>query len=328
MTTNQLYRWCFTINDPRKEAEVGLSQDQDRFLPSHLLQRIIELGLDSKDWIFQLERGEKGRLHYQGALSLRKKARKSELLSRFRVAYNNMYSEADTGLTVEQIFKNTTILPMMGSKEEAWKYCQKEDSQVKGPWSKETKGQYNGEDLPAREDFYNYQQYVLAMFEQHKKKPLADREVYWLYDPIGNTGKSVLTKYLLWKHGSDVMIVPRANAQNMRTVIIDRGPKLLYLFDLPRTLGREEHKEDIYSVIEDVKNGTVLSAMYGRDAQLLMYPPIVWVFSNYRPEVESLSLDRWVILRMRHDMSLEIEKPVWAISPGNVNEPNEPGFSK
>lgn len=314
---NQLYRWCFTINDPRNKAEVGECQDQDRFLPSHLLQRIIELELDSKDWIFQLERGEEGRLHYQGAFSLRKKVLKSSLLRSFRAVYKVLYDEAETGCTVEQIFKNTTIMPMLGSKEEAWKYCSKEDSREKGPWSKETKGQYNGEDLPSRHNFYYYQQYVLAMFEQHKKKPSPNREVNWLYDPIGNTGKSVLTKYLLWKHGADVMIVPRANAQNMRTVIIDRGPKLLYLFDIPRTLGREEHKEDIYSVIEDVKNGTVLSAMYGRDAQLLMYPPIVWVFSNYRPEVESLSLDRWRIFIMKEDKRLEIEKPVWAISAGN-----------
>ena len=308
--SNQLYRWCFTISDPRKEAEVVTSLGQDRFLPSHLLQRIIDVELGSKDWVFQLERGQKGRLHYQGALSLRKKVRKTELLNSFRVIYNNLYDEAITGLTPDDIYKQTRLDPMLGTKEEAWRYCQKEDSRVAGPWAKETKGQYNGEDLPLRENFYIYQQYVLAQFEHHVNTPIPTREVNWLYDPIGNTGKSVLTKYLLWKHSEDVMIVPRANAQNMRTVIIDRGPRKLYLFDIPRTLGKEEHKEDIYSVIEDVKNGTVLSAMYGRDAQLLMYPPIVWVFSNYRPDIKSLSLDRWKIFIMRENKGLDMENPL------------------
>lgn len=305
---NQLYRWCFTISDPRKEAEVGTSQDQDRFLPSNLLQRIIDVELGSKDWVFQLERGEKGRLHYQGAISLRKKLRKKELLSSFRVIYNLLYDEAETDLTPDDIYKQTRLDPMLGTKEEAWRYCQKEDSRVAGPWSKATKGQYTGDDLPERKDFYYYQEYIIGMFDEHKKKPRASREVNWLHDSIGNTGKSVLTKYLLWKHGNEVMIVPRANAQNMRTVIIDRGPKLMYLFDIPRTLGKEEHKDDIYSVIEDVKNGTVLSAMYGRDAQLLMYPPIVWVFSNFRPDTKALSLDRWKIFHMREDKTLDLER--------------------
>lgn len=307
--TNQLHRWCFTINDPRKKAEVGKGYGHDRFLPSNLLQRLIEVELNAKDWAFQLERGEKGRLHWQGAFSLKKKARKPELMKAFRGIYKVIYDEAATGCTSEAIFKNTTLIPMLGSKEEAWRYAQKEDSRILGPYSKETKGQYNGEDLPQREVFYHYQQYVLAQFEAHVHSPIPTREVNWLYDTLGNTGKSVLTKYLLWKYSEDVMIVPRASAQNMRTVIIDRGPRKLYLFDLPRTLGREEHKEDIYSVIEDVKNGTVLSAMYGRDAQLLMYPPIVWVFSNYKPDVRSLSLDRWKIFTMNEDKTLAMENP-------------------
>lgn len=305
---NQLYRWCFTINDPRKEAEVGNSQDHDRFLPSHLLQQIIELQLGAKDWVFQLERGDTGRLHYQGAFSLKTKLQKPKLLRRVREVYNLLYDEAKTGCTIDDIYNNTTVLPMLGTKEEAWKYCQKEDSRVAGPWSKETKGQYKGEDLPLREQFYHYQEWIISMFEYHKNEPKPSRTVNWLHDSIGNTGKSVLTKYLLWKYGDDVMIVPRANAQNMRTVIIDRGPKLMYLFDIPRTLGKEEHRDDIYSVIEDVKNGTVLSAMYGRDAQLLMYPPIVWVFSNFRPDTKALSLDRWKIFHMRKDKTLDLEQ--------------------
>lgn len=91
-----------------------------------------------------------------------------------------------------------------------------------------------------------------------------------------------------------VTSIPFGTATQMRTVVIKRGRKKLYFFDIPRTRGKQDFMEDVYSVIEQVKNGNVQSSMYGDpDMRLLMHPPMVWVFSNALPDLSSLSQDRW-----------------------------------
>ena len=311
MKNNQLFKWCFTITDPQKiylrgdESVVGDTLGPGSILTPQHIQTLFEVCLPCSDYSFQLERGEEAnRLHYQGCFILKHRLRKNQVLNKILESYEDLfvkmseYDEKHAKQLADVYQRQTHIEPMKGTKEEAFSYSQKEESRVSGPWLRKDPNAYDGGDLPDRQDFYPYQEMVVSQLEKQIELPMANRQVNWVHDEFGNTGKSVLTKYLLWKYSEHVMIVPRANAQNMRTVIIDRGPRKLYIFDLPRTMGKEEHKEDIYSVIEDVKNGTVLSAMYGKDQQLLMRPPLVWIFSNYEPNMQSLSEDRWIIWKM------------------------------
>lgn len=310
--STQLYKWVFTINDPQMWIESPSYLGQDGHLTPSLLTKLLVEGLHAKDWIFQLERGEtSNRLHYQGCFILKRKQRKRELLQTIKAALFKFLHGHESPDLVAMLYKNWTVEPMMGAKSEAFEYCEKSETAVMGPWSKADESIYKGQDLPSRDSFYPYQDQIVHELVKQIKFPTYDsRSVNWVVDCIGNTGKSSLVKYLLWKYGEHVMLVPRGNAQNMRTVIINRGPAKLYLFDLPRTSGSQEHIEDVYAVIEDVKNGTVLSAMYGKDQMLLMDPPLVWVLSNYSPDFRALSLDRWVLWHMCHDKTLMMKEEI------------------
>ena len=59
-------------------------------------------------------------------------------------------------------------------------------------------------------------------------------------------------------------------------------------------------QSELFSALEEVKNGWVESPMYGRADELIMEPPHVWVFSNELPNLNHCSLDRWTIWHLRN----------------------------
>jgi hypothetical protein len=66
----------------------------------------------------------------------------------------------------------------------------------------------------------------------------------------------------------------------MELTLISEGIKKLYFLDLPRTPGTEDSLDNILSIIEDLKNGHIVSNMYGHSKKLLMDPPHVIIFTN------------------------------------------------
>ena len=73
---------------------------------------------------------------------------------------------------------------------------------------------------------------------------------------------------------------------------MNHGPKRAYFIDLPRTQGFYDKKGDLLSVIEEVKNGHVMSSMYGKGGVLIMPHPHIFIFSNDALIYQSLSKDR------------------------------------
>lgn len=160
--SQQLYRWVITINDPQLvlpgESE---SVRLDLLLPPCMLEETFEI-LDSKNWVFQLERGEEtGRLHYQCSLSLKNKVTKSKLLRLLAIAWKQQFpnhpvletlSGEGVSETSESLFNQTTVLPMQ-DEAASFDYSQKTDTRVKGPWSK-TGFYYDGSDLPEPDAFF------------------------------------------------------------------------------------------------------------------------------------------------------------------------------
>ena len=67
------------------------------------------------------------------------------------------------------------------------------------------------------------------------------------------------------------------------------------MVDLPRVRGSDERQHELFSALEEIKNGWVESPMYGKAAELLMEPPHIWIFSNELPNISMCSLDRWHI---------------------------------
>lgn len=117
-----------------------------------------------------------------------------------------------------------------------------------------------------------------------------DRTVTWVYDADGGAGKSTFAKWI---------------AQSPDTFYIDGGRKeeLLFLIkeshncllvDLPRS-GKEYVP---YGLMETFKNGIWTSNKYEGNRVARTTPGAVIVFSNFKPDVEKLSKDRWDIIEI------------------------------
>lgn len=122
------------------------------------------------------------------------------------------------------------------------------------------------------------EQALVAMGEQN------DRQVLWIYDEVGNSGKSFLGTYLLSKgaclfeRGSAVDL---AYQYNFEDVVV---------FDLCRS---SEYMP--YQMMESLKNGRITSTKYQSCLKITPRALKVIVFSNALPDMTKLSMDRWVV---------------------------------
>ena len=154
---------------------------------------------------------------------------------------------------------------------------------------------------------------LMAQFE-HPTNEHNGRKVFWYYDEIGGTGKSVLADYLAitepqkWftagafgnsKDASQIIINAISSGWNGHGIIID----------LPR---QAESNVGFYQVIEDLKNGRITSQKYSGRVKYLGAIPHVIVFANWKPNFSKLSRDRWVLRQItkKDDLISQEEIPV------------------
>lgn len=115
----------------------------------------------------------------------------------------------------------------------------------------------------------------------------------WVYEDIGNVGKSFLCKWLALT--MDVILADGKKndvffsiATFMETKKV--MPKII-LLDIPR-----EYENQInYGAIEQIKNGFIFSGKY-ESRQLIFSIPHVIIFSNFSPAYHLLSMDRWNVI--------------------------------
>lgn len=270
--------WVFTWNDHLPGSLPG-EQDLEKFMKE-------EFDL----FVFQKEQGvESERLHYQGAFRTKIRMRQSTLLKKFEDQF------------ICNIV-NLTINRMCGDWVENVAYCTKEDTRVgENFYSSVSLRKYSGRDLKVFDNgFYPWQEDLMAeLFEEDKVtlKTPDDRKIYWYSDPNGNCGKSKFVKYLCFTSASTTKLSFGTAAQ-LRSSVVNAGPYQLYLIDIPRTLGEDDSLASIISVLEDVKNGFVVSSMYGNHKTLMMDPPHIVCFSNDECPAELMSRDRWERFRM------------------------------
>jgi len=115
-----------------------------------------------------------------------------------------------------------------------------------------------------------------------------DREVNWIYDEDGNSGKSYISKYLQLTRDTYYITGGKQNDilygyQGQQNVVID----------LARTYA--DNIEHIYTIIENLKNGQYLSTKYETKQKLFEIPHII-VMANFKPDMTKLSKDRWNII--------------------------------
>ena len=119
------------------------------------------------------------------------------------------------------------------------------------------------------------------------------RSINWYWESVGKVGKSAFCKYMFIKHKTvviqggklaDIMnIIFNTNMDEVTAVIID----------VPRV----NQNKVSYAAIECLLNGMITNTKYETGIKVFN-PPHIIVFSNFEPEKESLSEDRWKVTKI------------------------------
>lgn len=238
---------------------------EEEYTASQLSQ---ELEVWCKKWTFQKEKGESGYVHWQVAISLKTK---------------------EYFHTVKNIFGDKAhIEPLKGNA--GFKYCEKDDTRLEGPYTESKKP------LKLINVLREWQQ---KLVDQVLKEP-DDRSIHWFYDPVGNAGKTVLAKWLVYHHKA--MYFQNSSTKDIAFAMNDKCK--IAIFDFTRSL--EGHIN--YGALEMIKNGILFSGKY-ESSMKIMDPPHVLVFANFTPNYEALSKDRWVVTELSklEEIDLEVE---------------------
>lgn len=275
-------RWIFTWNSDEKGL-LPPSEDVKKKLNS-----IVAEG------VFQLEVGEKSqRKHYQGRFKLKgQRTSKSNLLKEFGEIFNT---------------KNLTFEPELSY--DSTGYCTKAETRIDGPWYVGLQN-YISEKEPMELCLKKWQTQLLTLIQGPLQAYLRNRKVIWVQDPVGGQGKSTFIKYLamnekLFDLGIEKLLIDRPD--RIRSAVIKLSKKKdidIYMFDFTRTRSKDTRLNDLFEVIEEIKNSYVVDIMYGNFNRAFLKPAIVIIFTNEDISKFSnyLSLDRWEVFTILYVM--------------------------
>ena len=132
----------------------------------------------------------------------------------------------------------------------------------------------------------------------------SERELIWVYGTNGNEGKSWFQKFVESKFGSDKVLcgLDIKNKTSSICHILSKRSLITidtYLFNVSRS--QNEYDKVNYEVLEQLKDGKIITSKYDSRELKLVTPNIVVIFSNYAPDTKQMSKDRWTIFSIRND---------------------------
>lgn len=272
MNTNTKY-WSLTWDTNRLQRKLPQRDRLHAFLESKCVEGI-----------YQLEKGSKNqKIHFQGYITLDgSRKSKKQTLELFQKHFKNI-----SGLTISPVYDKIAIS----------KYVTKSEGRIEGPFFV---GKSNTYDMK----FYSailrdWQSELFDIVRGEQKENLKDRKVVWIEDEFGNTGKSWFQKWMRIAQ-NDVVVrqLPISSVSRLvsAVAIVTKSVKVdVFTIDFTRTKGRDQYLEDLFSTIEQIKNGSVVDVMYGKYNESYFQPPIVMIFTNdpLSSCVHYLSRDRW-----------------------------------
>lgn len=122
-----------------------------------------------------------------------------------------------------------------------------------------------------------------------------DRQVNWIFDPVGNAGKSTFIKYIVAKYTPEraYMISTTALERVVATLRAYPRPRVI-MIDLPRSYPIDKFN---YVALETIKDGLGYNTMYSPEMTMWTNPHVI-VFSNSLPDRAKLTQDRWNIVQI------------------------------
>lgn len=135
-----------------------------------------------------------------------------------------------------------------------------------------------------------------ALFRSLSESP-DPRSVMWLWESQGGQGKSFMARYLMAT--TSTLVLEAGKKFDLAHIVATTHPfPSIIVFDLARTTAPEEgasHRLDsVYSMMESLKNGYMISTKYNSTTLVFKIPHVV-VFANFPPDESKMSCDRWNI---------------------------------
>jgi hypothetical protein len=158
---------------------------------------------------------------------------------------------------------------------------------------------------------YPYQQALLDVI----KKPADKRAIIWVYEQIGNTGKTAFARelhinnqFIYASKGTEAdikqMMTAEAKAKDEnknKSMLIE-----LKINGLVINLTRENVNKAPYSVMEAIKDRVIFSGKYKSASYIFEEVPHVIVMANAAPDYDKLSKDRWQIWHIKPNKGADI----------------------
>lgn len=211
------------------------------------------------------------------------------------------YVEFKTKIRFKQVKKvlekiNPSIRSSRGSKEDNIKYCSKEgDYWINGARERKPK-------VLTTEEFYDWQKSIIQICDNEPD----ERSIHWIWDENGGIGKTAIAKYIFSNYRA---ITANGKADNIKFAVANYRkingyyPDVI-IFTIPRTTSEYVS----YSALEEVKDGLIFSGKF-ESCGFIMPNPHIFVFCNFPPDIDALSLDRWMLLD-RTDC-LQTDEAIW-----------------
>lgn len=223
-------------------------------------------------YMIQSEVGESGTPHLQGCIWLKKEMRWSEFGLPKQIRWSKMISEKGS-----------------------MAYCQK--TSIDG-WD----GKYRwslGIPKPIKiiDKLYDWQLEAEKLLLEEPD----GRSVHWWFDKIGGKGKSQFCRYMAYKH--NCVVIQGGKLADIMNIIFNTDMNFVnsLIIDVPRNNGNKVS----YSAIECILNGMITNTKF-ETGRKIFNPPNVLVFSNFEPELDKLSMDRWKVKNLNeNDLDLD-----------------------
>lgn len=235
------------------------------------------LASQAKKWIFQVETSLTGLRHIQGYLDLKTKARPKSLAKRINGQFRGI-----------ELSRSST------KGQEALKsYCMKEATRISGPYA--DRKIYRGQDL---KPMFAWQKQLYEMITPQCDD---DRHVNLIVDPPGELGKSHLAKHLAYF--KKVPVFGYMKSSDILHAVAKMGPRDGYVFNLSKMKPQDIAASEIWSAIEQLKDGNFIDGKY-QSEMVLMESPHLWVFANHCPDFNFLTKNRWHVWTVENDVLL------------------------
>lgn len=163
------------------------------------------------------------------------------------------------------------------------------------------------DDIEVMADFesrnlFRWQRQIETMIKHNIQN---DRQICWIVDKVGNSGKSYFSDYLT--HFYDCFTIDGSHLKT-KDFALSYNLERIVVIDFPRST--DEHYVN-YDILEGLKNGRLWSPKYESCVKHFRHKKVqVYCFANFYPDYSKLSADRWTMMYHLDNRQLKRFVPV------------------